>query len=41
LDYSLDIIFELAVVLLATGLLLWFILVFVPQHVEEIRKPKD
>jgi hypothetical protein len=41
LDVSLDIVYELAVVILSTGLLLWFILVFVPQHIEEIRKPKD
>ncbi|MBX9720420.1 MAG: hypothetical protein K2X81_03400 [Candidatus Obscuribacterales bacterium] len=41
LDPSLDFVYELAVVILATGLLLWFILVFVPQHIDEIREPKD
>jgi hypothetical protein len=41
LDISPEIVFELAVVVLSTGLLLWFIFVFVPQHIEELRKPKD
>lgn len=41
LDGSLEYIYEIAVVVLATGLLLWFILVFVPKHIEEIRQPKD
>lgn len=41
LEPSLDFVYELAVVVLATGLLLWFILVFVPQHIDEIREPKD
>jgi hypothetical protein len=41
LDLSLDFVFEITIVVLTTGLLLWFIFVFVPQHLEELRKPKD
>jgi hypothetical protein len=41
LDTSVDFVFVLAVVILSIGLLLWFILVFVPQHFDDIRGPKD
>ena len=41
MDPSADFIFILSVVVLATGLLLWFIFVFVPQHFDDIRGPKE
>lgn len=41
MDTSVDFVFVLSVVILSIGLLLWFILVFVPQHFDDIRGPKE